>query len=174
MGLVYDELRSLAHHQMAGVPASDTLQPTALVHEAYLRLVGREAPIEWEGRAHFFNAAARAMRDIIVDQARKHGSRKRGGDRVRVTLDEQVIAPATQSEDLLALDEALHDLEQADRSGADIVMLRYFAGLSIEDTARAIQMPPATLKRRWRYARAWLHRRMYGSDPHQEESADGA
>jgi RNA polymerase sigma factor (TIGR02999 family) len=164
MELVYEELRALAHRQMADVPASDTLQPTALVHEAYLRLVGRDAPIEWESRAHFFNAAARAMRDIIVDQARKHAGRKRGGDRLRVTLDEQAIAPARQSEDLLALDEALGELEQIDRDGAGIVMLRYFAGLSIEDTAQALGMPPATLKRRWRYARAWLRRRLNGQE----------
>jgi RNA polymerase sigma factor (TIGR02999 family) len=154
---------------MANVPASDTLQPTALVHEAYLRLVGRDAPIEWASRAHFFNAAARAMRDIIVDQARKHAGRKRGGDRLRVTLDEQAIAPERQSEDLLALDVALGELEQIDRDGAGIVMLRYFAGLSIDDTAQALGTPPATLKRRWRYARAWLRRRLDG-----QESTDGS
>jgi RNA polymerase sigma factor (TIGR02999 family) len=163
MELVYDELRRLARHQMARVPPGDTLQPTALVHEAYLRLIGRETRATWESRAHFFNTAARAMRDIIVEQARKHARLKRGGDRKRVALeDDRLISPETRAEDLLALDEALRELEEIDPTSARIAMLRYFAGLTVEDTARAMDMAPRTLKRRWRYATAWLDRRIHG------------
>ncbi len=164
MDLVYEELRGLAHHQMAVIPPGDTLQPTALVHEAYIRLVGRDEPVEWQSRAHFFNAAARAMRDILVEQARRHASLKRGGDRRRVGLSECGISAPMPSEDLLALDHALSELEQTDATGARIVLLRYFAGLTVEDTAQALAMPTRTLKRRWRYAKAWLHRRVYGDD----------
>jgi RNA polymerase sigma factor (TIGR02999 family) len=165
MELVYEELRRLARQQMANVPLSDTLQPTALVHEAYLRLVDRETQANWESRAHFFNAAARAMRDIIVEQARKHARLKRGGDRKRVGFEEdRLISPETRSEDLLALDEALRELEQNDPTSARIAMLRYFAGLTVQDTARAMEMSPATLKRRWRYTMAWLDRRILGGD----------
>ncbi len=150
LALVYDELRRLAHHKMAVVPPGDTLQPTALVHEAYLRLFGRDGP-EWKGRAHFFNAAARAMRDIIVEQARRHASLKRGGDRKRITLDE-----------------ALHRLEETDSTSAQVVMLRYFAGLTVHDTARAMDVSPATVDRYWRYARAWLRRRIRDEETEDE------
>jgi len=163
--LVYDELRRLAHRQMAAVPPGDTLQPTALVHEAYLRLLGREPEAGWEGRAHFFNAAARAMRDIIVEQARKHARVKRGGDRKRVALDENtLVSPQTTSEDLLALDEALKALEETDPTSARIALLRYFAGLTVEETAQAMGTSPRTVKRHWQYALAWLDRRMFGDD----------
>ncbi|MHC4140529.1 MAG: ECF-type sigma factor [Planctomycetota bacterium] len=163
--LVYDELRRLARHQMAAVPPGDTLQPTALVHEAYLRLLGREPEAGWEGRAHFFNAAARAMRDIIVEQARKHARIKRGGNRRRVALDENtLVSPQTTSEDLLALDEALKALEETDPTSARIALLRYFAGLTVEETAQAMGTAPRTVKRHWQYALAWLDRRMYGED----------
>jgi RNA polymerase sigma factor (TIGR02999 family) len=172
MELVYEELRRLARQQMARVPAGDTLQPTALVHEAYLRLVGREAEAGWESRAHFFNAAARAMRDIIVEQARKHSRLKRGGDRKRVALEgDRLISPETRGEDLLALDEALRELEEDDPTSARIAMLRYFAGLTVEDTARVMEMSPATLKRRWRYAMAWLDRRIHGDEACSGEAA---
>jgi RNA polymerase sigma factor (TIGR02999 family) len=174
MELVYEELRSLARHQMADVPPGDTLQPTALVHEAYLRLVGRDQPVEWESRAHFFRAAARAMRDIIVEQARKHATLKRGGDRRRVDLQERQVSAEAQSEDLLALDEALRELEQTDGTSAEVVMLRYFAGLNVEDAARALGVSTPTVKRRWRYARAWLHGRVYGDDGPRPEAADGS
>jgi RNA polymerase sigma factor (TIGR02999 family) len=170
MELVYEELRGLAHHQMANVPASDTLQPTALVHEAYLRLVGRDGP-GWEDRAHFFNAAARAMRDIIVEQARKHARLKRGGGRKRITLDEAVLATADQSEDLLALDEALVRLERSDAASAEVVMLRFFAGLTPPDTARALGVSPATADRQWRYARAWLRGQFRGDGASDEHGA---
>jgi RNA polymerase sigma factor (TIGR02999 family) len=173
MELVYEELRRLARQQMANVPPGDTLQPTALVHEAYLRLVGRELQASWESRAHFFNAAARAMRDIIVEQARKHARLKRGGDRKRVVLDEErLISPQTRGEDLLALDAALRELDETDPTSARIAMLRYFAGLTVEDTARAMEMSPATIKRRWRYAMAWLDRRIYGGERVAGEAGD--
>ncbi|MHC4589137.1 MAG: sigma-70 family RNA polymerase sigma factor [Planctomycetota bacterium] len=163
--LVYDELRRLARHQMAAVPSGDTLQPTALVHEAYLRLLGREPEAGWEGRAHFFNTAARAMRDIIVEQARKHARIKRGGDRKRVALDENtLVSPQTTSEDLLALDEALRALEETHPTSARIALLRYFAGLTAEETAQAMGTSPRTVKRHWQYALAWLDRRMFGDD----------
>ncbi len=159
MALVYEELRRLAHQKMAVVPQGDTLEPTALVHEVYLRLFGRDGP-DWESRAHFFNAAARAMRDILVEQARRHASLKRGGDRKRITLDEAALCIATQGGDLLALDEALHQLQQTDSTSAEIVMLRYFAGLTVPETARAMNVSPATIDRYWRYGRAWLRRRI--------------
>ncbi len=169
LGLVYDELRRLAHHKLADVPPGDTLQPTALVHEAYLRLFGRDGP-EWESRAHFFNAAARAMRDIIVEQARRHASLKRGGDRKRITLDEAALCMATQGGDLLALDEALHRLEETDSTSAQVVMLRYFAGLTVPETARAMDVSPATVDRHWRYARAWLRRRIRDEETEDERN----
>ncbi len=159
MALVYEELRRLAHQKMAVVPPGDTLEPTALVHEVYLRLFGRDGP-DWESRAHFFNAAARAMRDILVEQARRHASLKRGGDRKRITLDEAALCIATQGGDLLALDEALHQLQETNSTSAEIVMLRYFAGLTVPETARAMDVSPATIDRHWRYGRAWLRRRI--------------
>jgi len=115
MDLVYEELRRLARGQMASVPPGETLQPTALVHEAYLRLFGSEGP-EWQNRAHFFHAAARAMRYIVIEEARRHAALKRGGDRRRITLDEAVLCADTQADDLLTLDEALQGLEKIDAS----------------------------------------------------------
>jgi RNA polymerase sigma factor (TIGR02999 family) len=166
MELVYEELRRLAHVEMANVPPGDTLQPTALVHEAYLRLLGREPETGWESRGHFFHAAARAMRDIIVEQAPKHARLKRGGGRKRVPLDDSaLICPETSSADLLALDEALGQLEEADPTSARVANLRYFAGLTVEDTAKAMSISTRTVKRRWQYALAWLDRCMFGNDP---------
>ena len=167
MALVYEELRRLAHQKMAVVPQGDTLEPTALVHEVYLRLFGRDGP-DWESRAHFFNAAARAMRDILVEQARRHASLKRGGDRKRITLDEAALCIATQGGDLLALDEALHKLQETNSTSAEIVMLRYFAGLTVPETARAMDVSPATIDRHWRYGRAWLRRRIRVEEPQNE------
>ncbi|MHC5048882.1 MAG: ECF-type sigma factor, partial [Planctomycetota bacterium] len=119
----------------------------------------------WESRAHFFNAAARAMRDIIVEQARKHARIKRGGNRKRVALDENtLVSPQTTSEDLLALDEALKALEDTDPTSARIALLRYFAGLTVEETAQAMGTSPRTVKRHWQYALAWLDRKMFGDD----------
>jgi len=167
ISLVYTELQRLARGHMYAVPARDTLQPTALVHEAYLRLFGGTGPA-WESRAHFFNAAARAMQDLVVEQARRHASLKRGGDRRRVTLDERDLCIRTQAEDLLALDEALRWLETTDSDGARIVMLRYFAGLPLPDVAEAMGLSVATVKRHWSYARAQLRRRMMGEEPPDE------
>jgi len=171
MGLVYDELRRLAHGQMAHVPPGATLEPTALVHEAYVRLVGRDADAGWESRAHFFRTAARAMRDILVEQARRQASLKRGGDRRRVPLrDDQLIPGETRPLDLLELDEALRELQETDPTGAQLAMLRYFAGLTVEECARAMDLAPATAKRRWRYTMAWLHRRMSGAEGVAEDA----
>ncbi len=169
MELVYDELRQLARRQMVNVPPGVTLQPTALVHEAYLRLLGGDQDVEWASRAHFFNAAARAMRDILVEQARRHASLKRGGDRKRVPFDEdKLITAETRGADLLALDDALRELDDTDPDSARLAKLRYFAGLTIDECALAIGASPATVKRRWRYAMAWLHRRMCDEGSVQE------
>lgn len=162
--LVYDELRRLAAAQLSKEPAGQTLQPTALVHEAYLRLVGGEA-IEWQGRGHFFAAAARAMRRILIDRARRHRAAKHGGDRARADLREDLIADPTPGTggggmDLLRLDTALARLEARDSRQAEIVLLRYFAGLSIEQTAEALGVSTGTVKNDWVFARAWLRREL--------------
>jgi RNA polymerase sigma factor (TIGR02999 family) len=162
--LVYDELRGLARRQMAQGPAGQTLQPTALVHEAYLRLVGNEG-LRWRSRAHFYAVAALAMRQILVDRARRRSAAKRGGDRVRVSL-EQVDPAAGElpAEQFLALDAALERLDGADHQKAQVVMLRYFAGLTIPETARSLDVSPATVKREWQFAKAWLYREMTRDD----------
>jgi RNA polymerase sigma factor (TIGR02999 family) len=161
--LVHGELRSMARRQMAGVPAGSILQPTALVNEAYLRLFGK-GDAAWEDRRHFFYAAGRAMRDVLVEQARKHARLKRGGDRKRLTLDENAVCAEEQADDLVALDEALRELEQRDPTGIEVVMLRYFAGLTIEQTAQAMGTSRATVDRAWRFARAWLRKRVLGDE----------
>ncbi|MBL0870100.1 MAG: sigma-70 family RNA polymerase sigma factor [Phycisphaerales bacterium] len=159
--LVYQELRKLAHARMAHEPAGQTLQPTALVHEAYLRLLG-SADVKWDGRGHFFGAAARAMRRILVERARSRNRIKRGGDRKRVEFGDQLEVASADSEQsdeqLVALDSVLEKLEAYDRRKCDVVMLRYFAGLSIEETAASLGLSPATVKNEWAFARAWLHR----------------
>jgi RNA polymerase sigma factor (TIGR02999 family) len=157
--LVYQELRAMAHAQMDGERAGQTLQPTALVHEAYLRLVG-SAEVQWEGRAHFFGAAARAMRRILVERARHRGRIKRGGGKQRVELPDEVPAAEPTSTDLLALDEVLDSLEGCDKRKYDVVMLRYFAGLTIDETAAALSVSPATVRNDWTFARAWLLREL--------------
>jgi RNA polymerase sigma factor (TIGR02999 family) len=159
--LVYGQLRQMARRQMAHVPPSDTLQPTALVHEAYLKMFGEERP-QWGNRAHFFKAAARAMRDIVIEQARRHDSLKRGGGRERITFDEALIATESEAGDLLALDDALREMEAVDGVSAELVMLRYFAGLTVPETAEVMGIAPRTLDRYWRHARAWLRRRIDG------------
>lgn len=153
--LVYDELRRLARARMSKTPPGQTLQPTALVHEAYLRLLGDKDP-GWEGRGHFFGAAARAMRDILVDQARRKGSLKRGGDRKREVLEDVTPQVQPPSEDILALDEALKRLEADDARKGQIVNLRYFAGLNLQETAAALNLSVGTIKREWRYIKHWL------------------
>ncbi len=161
--LVYDELRKLARSRMAGSPPGTTLQPTALVHEAYLKLVGRGDP-GWDSRAHFFGAAAQAMRNILVDQARRKGSLKRGGDRKRVDSDGFELAIEPMGEDILALDEALTELEGQDERKCRVVMLHYFGGLTFEETAAAMGISVPTVQREWRFTRSWLYARMGGEN----------
>jgi RNA polymerase sigma factor (TIGR02999 family) len=163
--LVYDELRKLATHRMSSERAAHVLQPTALVHEAYLRLVGPENATSWDGRGHFFAAAAEAMRRILIDNARRVGREKRGGDRVQLELhDEHPSEVQTDADDLLSLDDALIQLEKEDAQLAKLVELRYFAGMTIDDTAQVLRISPRTVKRDWAYARAWLKRHMDGKE----------
>ena len=170
--LVYDELRKLARKRMGAEReggVGQTLQPTALVHEAYLRLVG-ESEVRWSGRGHFFGAAALAMRRILVDRARQRQSLKRGGGEPAVPLElDPAIGPEEPPPDaMLALDEALDRLAPFGQRRVDVVMLRYFAGLSVEETALSLGVSEATVKNEWRFARAWLKREL-GLEP--EESA---
>lgn len=154
--LVYEELRALARARMAHLPAGQTIQATALVHEAWVKLGGNQ-PKPFENRAHFFGAAARAMRNILIDQARAKGSQKRIGGRCRVELTPDLIVAAPGAEiDLLALDEALNGLERAHPRPAQVVMLRYFAGLEMPAVAAAIGVTSRTAERDWRFAKAWL------------------
>ena len=153
--LVYAELRKLARARMAKTPPGNTLQPTALVHEAYVRLIGKDNP-GWDSRGHFFAAAAQAMRRILVEQTRRKASKKHGGGRKRVDLGDLEPAIAPPSEDVLALDEALTRLEEADPRQAKIVMLRYFGGLTAEETAATLDISLRTVEREWRFARAFL------------------
>jgi RNA polymerase sigma factor (TIGR02999 family) len=157
--LVYDELRRLARRCLAGRPQDHTLQSTALVHEAYLRLVGRNE-VHWQNRVHFFAVAARLMRGILVDHARMRHASKRGGSDLTLTLDD-ALAPVKQREvDLVALDDALNALAALDPKQGQLVELRFFAGLSIEDTSHVLGISPATVKREWATARAWLYGEM--------------
>jgi RNA polymerase sigma factor (TIGR02999 family) len=158
--LVYEELRRLAANRLAGERAGQTLQPTALVHEAYLRLVGGHQPPEWNGRGHFFAAAAEAMRRILVEAARRRGRLRRGGDRERVDLDGLAVAAPEPDEDLLTLDEALVLLAAADPQAAELVKLRYFAGLTIPQAAAALGIAPRTADFLWAYAKSWLLQRI--------------
>jgi RNA polymerase sigma factor (TIGR02999 family) len=160
--LVYQELRRLAARRIARESPGQTLQATALVHEAYLRLVDPDRARRWDSRGHFFAAAAEAMRRILVERARRRRTEKHGGQHQRQDVDEVEIVAASPTEDLLALDEALNRLAAEDPAKADLVKLRYFAGLSIEDAARALGISSATAKRRWAYARAWLFRQIEG------------
>jgi len=161
--LVYDELRKLAAQKLANEKPGQTLQATALVHEAYLRLVDVDRVQRWNSRGHFFAAAAEAMRRILVDQARKKTSRKGGGGRERHPLEELEIAVPQPSVDLLAVNEALEKLEQIDKGAADLVKLRYYAGLTIPQAAEALGISSSTADRQWAYARAWLHAEIVGS-----------
>jgi RNA polymerase sigma factor (TIGR02999 family) len=160
--LVYDELRKLAQARMANLPPGQTMQPTALVHEVYLRLVGK-GDVPLEGRRHFFFVAARAMRDILVEQARRKAGPKRGGDRCRVELREQAAAEPVP-EDVLAIHEALAELEQEDPLKAQIVNLRYFTGMTVPETAHVLGISERTLHRHWRFIKAWLKSRLRGPD----------
>jgi RNA polymerase sigma factor (TIGR02999 family) len=157
--LVYDELRKLARSRLARLPPGQTLQPTALVHEAYLRLLGK-ADLRLEDRRHFFFAAARAMRDILVEQARRKAGPQRGGGRRRVELQENLAVIEPPSEDVLALHEALADLEKEDPLKAQIVNLRYFAGMNVKETAQVLGLSERTFHRHWRFISAWLKARL--------------
>jgi RNA polymerase sigma factor (TIGR02999 family) len=163
--LVYDELRKLAAQKLAQEKPGQTLQATALVHEAYVRLVDTEQAQQWNSRGHFFAAAAEAMRRILVDGARHKASRKAGGGRVRQDLDGLEIALPEIPEDLLALDEALNKLAATDKKAADLVHLRFFAGLPLPEAAQFLGMSPRTADRLWAYARAWLHQEIRGTTP---------
>jgi RNA polymerase sigma factor (TIGR02999 family) len=159
--LVYQELRRLAAGYLRRERAGYTLQPTALVNEAYLRLL-KDRPDRWQNRAHFCAIAAHSMRQILIERARARGAQKRGGARARVTLDEALVAGGERSIDLVALDEALERLAALDPEQARLVELRFFGGLTVEETAEAMNISPATVKRHWTVARAWLAREMEG------------
>ena len=156
---VYQELRRLAAGYLRREKPGQTLQPTALVHEAYLRLL-KDRPDRWQNRAHFCAIAAHSMRQILIERARARGAAKRGGPRARVTLDERLIAGEDRSIDLLALDEALERLAAMDPEQARLVELRFFGGLTVEETAEAMDLSPATVKRHWIVAKAWLTREL--------------
>jgi RNA polymerase sigma factor (TIGR02999 family) len=160
--LVYEELRRLAAQKMAQEKPDQTLQPTALVHEAYLRLVGVQPGQRWDGRGHFFAAAAEAMRRILVENARRKKAVKHGGGRRRLDLDAIGEATPQADDDLVAIDEALTRLAALDPVKADLVKLRYFAGLTIEACAEALGISCATAKRYWAYSRVWLFEQVSG------------
>jgi RNA polymerase sigma factor (TIGR02999 family) len=160
--LVYAELRKLAAARLAGEGSGQTLQPTALVHEAYLRLVGGGARDGWDSRGHFFAAAAEAMRRILVDNARRKGRAKRGGGRRRVDLDDADLISVAAPDELLLIDEAITKLAVEDAHAARLVRLRYFAGLSVEEAAELSGLSRSTAYEHWSYARAWLHHELYG------------
>jgi RNA polymerase sigma factor (TIGR02999 family) len=163
--LVYEELRKLAQSRMARLPPGQTLQPTGLVHEAYLRLLGK-ADLHLESRRHFFFLAARAMRDILVEDARSKARVRRGAGHQRVELDENAAVLEPPPEDTLALHEALEELEKEDPLKAQIVNLRYFAGMTVEEAAQVLGISESTLHREWRFITAWLRRRL--ADPAEE------
>ncbi len=157
--LVYAELRRLAAQKLAHESPGQTLQATALVHEAYLRLVGSEDP-GWNGRGHFFAAAAEAMRRILIEKARRERRVRHGGGAHRVALSEIDVIAGVQSEDIVALDEALERLDEIDPVAAQLVKLRYFAGLTMVQAAESLGIPLRTAERNWTYARTWLHRQV--------------
>jgi RNA polymerase sigma factor (TIGR02999 family) len=155
--VVYQELRLVARKRLVGQPGSATIEPTALVHEAYLRLLGGNTP-QWANRNHFFAAAARSMRDIVIEHARRRAALKRGGGRKRLSLDESKVVSFDQPEELLSLDDSLDRLERAAPVSAQIVMLRFFAGLTVSEVAAALELSVSSVERHWSFAKAWLHR----------------
>jgi RNA polymerase sigma factor (TIGR02999 family) len=163
MPLVYNELRRLAQYHLHRERREHTLQSTALVHEAYVRLVGQN--VQWQDRAHFFGIASRLMRQILVEHARSHQAEKRGGDAPRIALDEIGEIAGRVDVDLVMLDDALKNLAEMDPQQSRIVELRFFAGLSIDDTSEVLGISPATVSREWTSARAWLHREISRGAP---------
>lgn len=159
MPLIYEELRGIAAREMRRERGEHTLQPTALVHEAFLRLVDKP-DLSWQSRAHFLNIAAQAMRRILVEHARRRRAQKRGGGAERITLDEEFQAPGHGNADLADLDEALERLSAIDPRKGRVVELRFFAGLSVEETARLLAISEATVKREWQFAKAWIQREL--------------
>lgn len=159
LSLVYDELRRIARQYLRKERADHTLQPTALVHEAYMKLIDI-SDVSWQDRAHFFAVASNVMRHILVDHARARAAEKRGGERERIALEDAVNLSDKADVDLLALDEAMHRLAEFDAQQSKIVELRFFGGLTIEETAHVIGISPATVKREWTMAKAWLFRRL--------------
>jgi len=159
--ILYEEMRRLARSMKAARPPGGTLQTTDVVHEAYLKLVGNRDP-GWNGRAHFFGAAARAMREILIDQARNKSRLKRGGGLRRVTADDAMLWVEPPEQDMLALNQALERLETDDRRKGEIVNLRFFAGLTTEQTAEVLGVSTRTIEREWRYCRAWLYDQLQG------------
>ena len=155
--LVYEELRRLAAHKMANEKPGQTLQATALVHEAWLRLVGNQSQ-KWNGRAHFFGAAAEAMRRILIENARRKSAQRHGGGQQRVDIEEADIAPPVKDDQLLAVNDALEKLAAIDPAKAELVKLRYFVGMTIPEAADILGISEPTAKRHWAYARAWLYR----------------
>jgi len=154
---VYKELRRLARRQLRKERPDHTLQSAALVHEAYLRLVGVSPP-QWESRTHFFAIAAQLMRQILVDYARRHGAAKRGGSVYKLSLEDAMATPQQERLDIVALDDALHALARIDERQSRVVELRFFAGLSLNEISKVLEIAPATVQRDWTAARAWLHR----------------
>lgn len=159
MPLVYDELRVMAKRYMSGQNQAHTFQTTELIHEAYLKLAGGERQ-DWKNRAHFFGVAAMAMRHILVNYAVSKRSQKRGGDRQRVTFDDDSVVSIERSDEIVALDEALKNLETLDRRKGRVVELRYFGGMSIDETASVLKVSPQTVQRDWRFAKSWLMREL--------------
>jgi len=168
--IVYEELRRLGRSLMKKTPPGNTLQPTALVHEAYIRLVGKEDP-GWNSRGHFFAAAAQAMRQILVEQARRKSRLKHGGEQRRFDADEMDIPIEPPSDDILALDEALERLQKRDKRKADVVMLRHFAGLTSDQAAKVLGVSKRTADRDWHFARAFLYTQLSAS-PAEEADPD--
>ena len=157
--MVYDDLHALAEKYLRAEPANHTLQPTALVHEAYMKLVD-QTRVDWQGRTHFFAVGAQAMRRILVDHARRRRAAKRGGDRQRITVDEQLLAAGRRDEDVLALEEALEKLSDLDPQQARMVELRFFGGLNVAETATALGLSKRTAEREWNMVRSWLRREL--------------
>jgi RNA polymerase sigma factor (TIGR02999 family) len=171
--LVYQELRKLAASRMTHEKPGQTLNATALVHEAYVRLVGADATREWNGRGHFFGAAAEAMRRILVESARRKARLKRGGDGRRVEMPDHLPAPAAPVEDVLAVDEALDQLAGRDATAAELVKLHYFAGFTLEESADVLGVSHRTAYRTWAFARAWLFRKLGGEVERNENPPAG-